>query len=249
MGDPINFANLYYKQGADEICYIDNVATLYGTNNLSKFITRTAKNIFVPLTVGGGIRSILDIEKMLNSGADKISINSAAVDNSNLIYEASRLFGSSTISVNLEYIDFKGKSFITKSNGRDHVSINPVDWAKKVESLGAGEINITSVNYEGLQKGYDIKNINKISKNINIPILAHGGCGDPKDVLELAQNTNVSGAVIASFFHYNSISRFKKFVSKVGNTDFLDNLSGIKKNFNLIKKIKSTLKLKGFNVR
>jgi len=249
LGDPINFANLYYKQGADEICYIDNVATLYGTNNLSKFITRTAKNIFVPLTVGGGIRSILDIEKMLNSGADKISINSAAVDNSNLIYEASRLFGSSTISVNLEYIDFKGKSFITKSNGRDHVSINPVDWAKKVESLGAGEINITSVNYEGLQKGYDIKNINKISKNINIPILAHGGCGDPKDVLELAQNTNVSGAVIASFFHYNSISRFKKFVSKVGNTDFLDNLSGIKKNFNLIKKIKSTLKLKGFNVR
>ncbi len=249
LGDPINFANLYYKQGADEICYIDNVATLYGTNNLSKFITRTAKNIFVPLTVGGGIRSIVDIEKMLNSGADKISINSAAVDNSNLIYKASRLFGSSTISVNLEYIDFKGKSFITKSNGRDHVAINPVDWAKKVESLGAGEINITSVNYEGLQKGFDIKNINKISKNINIPILAHGGCGDPKDVLELAQNTNVSGAVIASFLHYNSISRFKKFKSKVGNTDFLNNLSGIKKNFDLIKKIKSTLKIKGFNVR
>jgi cyclase len=249
LGDPINFANLYYNQGADEICYVDNVATLYGTNNLSQFITRTAKNIFVPLTVGGGIRSISDIEKMLNAGADKISINSAAVDNSDLIYKASRLFGSSTISVNLEYIDFKGKSFITKSNGRDHVSINPVDWAKKVESLGAGEINVTSVNYEGLQKGFDIKNINKISKNIKIPILAHGGCGDPKDVLELAQNTNVSGAVIASYFHYNSISRFKKFKSKVGNTDFLDNLSGNKKKFNLIKKIKSTLKIKGFNVR
>lgn len=249
LGDPINFANLYYNQGADEICYIDNVATLYGTNNLSQFITRTAKNIFVPLTVGGGIRSISDIEKMLNAGADKISINSAAVDNSDLIYKASRLFGSSTISVNLEYIDFKGKSFITKSNGRDHVSINPVDWAKKVESLGAGEINVTSVNYEGLQKGFDIKNINKITKNINIPILAHGGCGDPKDVLELAQNTNVSGVVIASYFHYNSISKFKKFKSKVGNTNFLDNFSGTKNKFNLIKKIKSTLKIKGFNVR
>ena len=96
---------------------------------------------------------------------------------------------------------------------------------------------------------FKIAEIGPAMKNINIPILAHGGCGDPKDVLELAQNTNVSGAVIASFFHYNSISRFKKFVSKVGNTDFLDNLSGIKKNFNLIKKIKSTLKLKGFNVR
>ena len=249
LGDPINFANLYYNQGADEICYIDNVATLYGTNNLSKFITRTAKNIFVPLTVGGGIRSISDIESMLNAGADKVSINSAAVDNSKFIYKASRLFGSSTISVNLEYIDFKGKSFITKSNGRDLVPINPVDWAKKAETLGAGEINITSVNYEGLQKGFDIKNINKICKNIKIPVLAHGGCGDPKHVLELAQKTNVSGVVIASLFHYNSITRFKKFKSKLGNTNFLDNLNFQKKNLNLIKKIKTILLNKGFNVR
>jgi imidazole glycerol-phosphate synthase subunit HisF len=249
LGDPINFANLYYNQGADEICYLDNVATLYGTNNLSKFITRTAKNIFVPLTVGGGIKSISDIENILNAGADKVSINSAAVDDSKLIYKASRLFGSSTISINLEYIEFKGKLFITKSNGRDLVPINPVDWAKKVESLGAGEINITSVNYEGLQNGFDIKNINKISKNINIPVLAHGGCGDPEDVLELAQKTNVSGVVIASFFHYNSISRFQKFRSKLGNTDFLDTLKSDKRKLNLIKKIKYTLKTKGFNVR
>ena len=124
-----------------------------------------------------------------------------------------------------------------------------MDCAKKVESLGAGEIIFTSVNYAGLQTGFDIKNINKITKNINIPILAHGGCGDPKDVLELAQNTNVSGVVIASYFHYNSISKFKKFKSKVGNTNFLDNFSGTKNKFNLIKKIKSTLKIKGFNVR
>lgn len=249
LGDPINFANLYYSQGADEICYLDNVATLYGTNNLSKFITRTAKNIFVPLTVGGGIKSIKDIEKMLNSGADKVSINSAAVDNSKLIYNASRLFGSSTISINLEYLEFEGKLFITKSNGRDIVRINPSDWAKKIESLGAGEINITSVNYEGLQKGFDIRNINKISKNISIPVLAHGGCGDSKDVLNLAQNTNVSGVMIASFFHYNSISRFKKFKSKIGNTNFLNSVNEDKKRLNLIKEIKNTLSKKGFNVR
>ncbi len=249
LGDPINFAELYYKQGADEICYIDNVATLYGTNNLSKFVTRTAKNIFVPLTVGGGIRSIKDIENMLNAGADKVSINSAAFDNNKLIYDASRLFGSSTISVNLEYVEFNGKQYVTKANGRDIVNINPVNWAKKVESLGAGEINITSVNYEGLQKGFDIKNINKISRNLNIPVLAHGGCGNPEDVLELVKKTNVSGVVIASFFHYNAISRFKKFKSKIGNTNFLENFKKKNIELDLINKIKKILLREGINVR
>ena len=146
LGDPSDFVNLYYKQGADEICYLDNVATLYGTNNLSKFITRTAKNIFVPLTVGGGIKTLYDIENMLNAGADKISINSAGIENTKLIYNASRLFGSSTISINIEFVNFKEKTFITKSSGRDIVFINPAEWAKRVESLGAGEICITSVN-------------------------------------------------------------------------------------------------------
>ena len=130
LGDPSDFVNLYYKQGADEICYLDNVATLYGTNNLSKFITRTAKNIFVPLTVGGGIKTLYDIENMLNAGADKISINSAGIENTKLIYNASRLFGSSTISINIEFVNFKEKTFITKSSGRDIVFINPAEWAK-----------------------------------------------------------------------------------------------------------------------
>ena len=249
LGDPSDFVDLYYQQGADEICYLDNVATLYGTNNLSKFITRTAKNIFVPLTVGGGIKSISDIEKMLNAGADKVSINSAAVDDNKLIYDASRLFGSSTISINIEFVNFKGKTFITKSNGRDIVFINPVKWAKKVESLGAGEINITSVNYEGLQNGFDIKNINKISRNIKIPVLAHGGCGNIDHVLDLAMNTNVSGVVIASYFHYNAVFNFKKFKTQIGNTNFLDNLKHIKKKINLIKEIKKKLSSKGLNVR
>ena len=97
-------------------------------------------------------------------------------------------------------MEFNGKQYVTKANGRDIVNINPVNWAKKVESLGVGEINITSVNYEGLQQGFDIKNINKISSNLNIPVLAHGGCGNPEDVLELVKKTNVSGVVIASFF-------------------------------------------------
>tara|TARA_B100000989_G_scaffold298044_1_gene285854 strand:+ start:1702 stop:2544 length:843 start_codon:yes stop_codon:yes gene_type:complete len=249
LGDPINFAKLYYEQGADEICYLDNVATLYGTNNLSKFVTRTAKSIFVPLTVGGGIKSLNDIEKMLNSGADKVVFNSSAVSDSKIIYDAARLFGSSTISINIEFINFKKKTFITKSNGRDIVFIDPSKWAKKVESLGAGEINITAVNYEGLQNGFDIDNINKFSKNIKVPVLAHGGCGNLKHVVELAQKTNVSGVIIASYFHYNSMMRFKKFKTKIGNTNFLDNLKLKKKKTNLIKEIKTTLYKKGFNVR
>ena len=249
LGDPANFSDLYYKQGIDEICYVDNVATLYGTNNLSKFITRTAKTIFVPLTVGGGIRSISDIENMLNAGADKVSINSAAIDDEKFIYKASRLFGSSTISVNIEYIVYKGKTFITKSNGRDLVFIDPAEWAKKVEALGAGEINITSVNFEGLQKGFDIKNINRISGKIKIPILAHGGCGGVNHVVDLIAKTNVSGVVIASYFHYDSISRFKKIKSKVGNTNFLENYKFVKKKSNLIQKIKKELLKRDYNVR
>ncbi len=249
LGDPSDFVNLYYKQGADEICYLDNVATLYGTNNLSKFITRTAKNIFVPLTVGGGIKTLYDIENMLNAGADKISINSAGIENTKLIYNASRLFGSSTISINIEFVNFKEKTFITKSSGRDIVFINPAEWAKRVESLGAGEICITSVNYEGLQNGFDIKNIKKISKNVKIPVLAHGGCGNSDHVLDLAESTNVSGVVIASYFHYSAVASLKKFKTKIGNTSYLDNLNFVKKQKNLIREIKTKLSKKGYNVR
>lgn len=245
----MNFADLYYQEGADEICYVDNVATLYGTNNLLKFVSRTAQNIFVPLTVGGGIKSLSDIENMLNSGADKVSINSAAVNNNKFIYSASRLFGSSTISVNIEFINFKGKTFITTSNGRDIVFIDPVEWAKRVESLGAGEICLTSVNYEGLQIGFDIKNIKKISKNIKIPVLAHGGCGNSDHVLDLAESTNVSGVVIASYFHYNAVASLKKFKTKIGNTNYLDNLNYVKKQKNFIREIKTKLSKKGYNVR
>ena len=153
-----------------------------------------------------------------------------------------------TSILNLEYVEFNGKQYVTKANGRDIANIDPVNWAKKVESLGAGEINITSVNYEGLQKGFDVKNINKISRNINIPVLAHGGCGSPDDVLELVKKTNVSGVVIASFFHYNAISRFKKFKSKIGNTNFLENFKEGNTKLDLINTIKKTLSKKGFNV-
>ena len=156
LGDPYEFANYYYNSLADEIYYVDNVATLYGINNLTKFISRTAKNLYIPLTVGGGIKTIYDIEKALKAGADKVCINSAAIDNINFIKKASRVYGSSTISVGLECIKIKKKYFISKSSGRDLVDISPLEWAKKLEDNGAGEIVITAVNKEGLGEGFDI---------------------------------------------------------------------------------------------
>ena len=139
LGNPYEFAEFYYKSGADEICYIDNVATLYGTNNLQKFVTLTSENIFVPLSVGGGIKTIKDIELMLNSGADKVSINSAAIDDINFINDAAKRFGSSAIVTNIETIKINDKYFISKSSGRDIVKINPVSWAKKFKTTVLGK--------------------------------------------------------------------------------------------------------------
>ena len=164
LGKASNFSNHYYKSGADEICYIDNVATLYGTNNLSKFISETANNIFIPLSVGGGIKTLEDIKKMLSAGADRVCINSAAIDNINLLKQASRIFGSANITIIIQSIKVNKKYYISKSSGRDLIKINSIDWAQKVQDYGAGEIILTSVNNEGLKKGFDIALINKVSQ-------------------------------------------------------------------------------------
>ena len=177
LGNLLTSAKYYYNNLADEICYIDNVATLYGTNNLSNFISDTAKNIFVPISVGGGIRSLQDIERIFKAGADKVCINSAAIDNPNFLNRAAKIFGSANITIIIEYIKIKKKFFITKSTGRDIVDINPFDWAKIVEQNGAYEAFLTSVNHEGLGNGFDVDMIKKISKNISIPVIAlYGGC-------------------------------------------------------------------------
>ncbi len=248
LGIPRNFANYYYTSGADEIVYIDNVATLYGTNNLSKFITETAKNIFIPLSVGGGIRTLKDIEEMLTAGADKVCINSSIIDNVKNLKIASRKFGSSNITVIIQSIKIGNKYFISKSNGRDLIKVNPIDWAKKVEQYGAGEIIITSINQEGLRTGFDINLTDKISKKVKIPVIAHGGAGNFKDVLNVINQTNISGVAIASMFHYEAINNFPKPYPKVGNTNFIMNYK--KKNTNnTIKNLKIYLSKRGIKVR
>ncbi len=248
LGNPILFAKDYYNQGADEIIYLDSVASLYGTNNLTSFIKDTAKEIFIPMTVGGGIRNLNDIERMLKNGADKVSINSAAIKDINFIRKASRVFGSSTIVSNIECIKLKKKYFISKNNGRDLVKVNPILWAKKLEDAGIGEIIVTSVNFDGLQEGFDIPLTSKISKRVKVPIIASGGAGSFKDVLDVIIESNIQAVSVSSFFHYDICTKFDYKRARIGNYHFLENLKKKNSNNNL-KKLKIFLKQKGIDVR
>ena len=249
LGRAKDFSNYYYNNGADEICYTDNVATLYGTNNLSKFITETAKDVFIPLSIGGGIRKTDDMKKMFSAGADKICINSSVIEKPSLLKEAAKIFGSANIVIIIQSIKIDNKYFVSKANGRDIVNINPVKWAKKVEELGAGEIILTSVNNEGLKKGFDINITNKVSNSVNIPVIAHGGAGSYKDIFEVIYKTKISGVGLASILHYDALNYFPKLSPKVGNTTFLKNVTKSKKKINVIGEIKKYLKQRNINVR
>ena len=250
LGDPYNFAQTYYKDGIDEIFYVDTVATLYGTNNLSKFIKRTANNLFVPLAIGGGIKTVDDAKKIFQAGADKIVINSSAILKPKVIDQFARLFGSANLCLSIEAIKLENNYFISRSNGRDIEKINPIEWIKIAQDLGAGEISLTSVNYEGLERGFDLDLYEKASKVIKIPLIAHGGCGSFSHVEKLIKNSDIDGVVISSLFHYNYFHRFKFKKIDLGNTEFLENhiRPNVKKK-NTIKGLKKYLKLKNILTR
>ena len=222
LGDPILFAQNYYNQGADEIVYVDNVATLYGTNNLTKFVKKRLKK-FYSIDCGWWYQNFSNIEQMLKNGADKISINSAAIDNLKIIKNASKVFGRSTIVSNIECVKIKNKYYISKSNGRDLIKIDPVTWAKKLEDNGIGEIFLTSVNSEGLKNGFDINITKKVSDNVKVPVITHGGAGNFQHVLNVIKNTNVSGVSLSSLFHYDVFTNFPFNKKVIGNYHFLEN--------------------------
>ena len=248
LGSPEYFAKKYYDHGIDEVCYVDNVATLYGTNNLSRFIKKTSENNFIPLSVGGGIKKISDVERILKNGADKICINSAAVKNINIISQASKIYGSANICSLIEYVKYKKRFYITTSNGRDGHEINPIKWAKMVESHGAGEIFLTSVNHEGLRSGFDIETIRDVSRSVKIPVIAHGGAGNFQHILDVIKKTNVSGVAISSMFHYHYIKKFKV-NSRIGNYNYLNSLKKNKSDKNLIMKLKKFLSINNIKIR
>ena len=185
LGKPSDFAKYYYESGADELLLMDVVASLYERNSLHDIITETAKNNFIPITVGGGIRNVNDIKKILRAGADKVCLNTAAIKNPEFIKQASREFGSSTIVVAIEAIKSNGKYLAYTDNGREYTGLDVYDWAQKIAELGAGELVITSVDKEGTGNDFDTELISKINKLVTIPVIAHGGAGKKEDVVNL----------------------------------------------------------------
>ena len=227
LGKPDQFAKFYYENGADELFFQDTVASLYERNNLHDIISKTAKQIFIPLTVGGGIRTISDIQNVLRAGADKVAINTGAINNPDFIKEASRKFGSSTIVVAIEAIkNFDGTYSAFTDNGREHTGVEVLSWAKKVEELGAGEIVISSVDKEGTGDGFDLQLCKMISEAVSIPVIAHGGAKNAKNVVEVITKANVDAVAIASILHYGSMNILEQTQDEnyhfEGNVSFLN---------------------------
>ena len=205
-GDPVEQAKIYSEGGADEICFLDITATNENRETIFDVIKKTSKNCFVPLTVGGGVRNLNDINKLLVSGADKVSINTAAVNNQNLIKESSKKFGSQCIVVAIDAKQNKDRWEVYTHGGRNKTGIDVLDFSKRMEDCGAGELLITSMDRDGTKKGYDINLISKIEKSVNLPIIASGGAGNLQHLVEGIRDGGASAVLAASIFHYGTFT-------------------------------------------
>lgn len=207
VGDPVQCAIEYNRQGADEITFLDITATHEGRGTMIDVVRRTAQNVFVPLCVGGGIRTIDDFRDILRVGADKVSVNSAAVNNPELIREAADKFGSQCVVVAIDARrDSKGNFHVVINGGRIDTGIDAVEWAQRVYKLGAGEILLTSMDADGTKNGFDIELTNTISNILAIPVIASGGCGCLEHFSDVFEKTQASAALAASLFHYGELT-------------------------------------------
>ena len=216
VGKPNELSKKYYKEGIDEILMIDTVATLYGRNNLHKIIKKATESIFVPITVGGGIRSLEDAEKMFKSGADKIAINSQAVKNPNFLKELKNIYGSQSLVVSIETKKINNQYEVFITNGRDRANINLLDWIKKCQDFGAGEILLTSIDKEGTGKGLDLELLKFVQNIVEIPIIFSGGVGNINHIIEALKFKNLDALAIAKTLHYNqlNINEIKKIINE-----------------------------------
>ena len=225
LGKPEHFARYYYENGADELIYMDAVASLYGRNSLLDIVERTSREIFIPLTVGGGLRSIDDIRRVLRAGADKVSLNTAAIARPELVTEASRTFGSSTIVVSIEAhkgTDGRYEAFV--NYGRDHTGVDALEWAVRAAELGAGEVMITSINQDGTGRGFDVDLARRVADSVSIPVIAGGGAGTAEDVARVIRDGEVQAVALASILHYHVLRHGATLgadFSAEGNTEFL----------------------------
>lgn len=230
LGKPEDFASYYYENGADELIYMDAVASLYGRNSLLDIVERTSQEIFIPLCVGGGLRSVDDIRMVLRAGADKVSINTAAIKNPDLILEASRTFGSSTIVVSIEAIKRSAGWYEALVDyGRETTGVNAFDWALQAEKLGAGELVITSIDQEGTGDGFDLELTREVAESVSIPVIAAGGAGNVEHLFKVISNGRADAVSIASLLHYNYIRKQhyegEEFAGE-GNIEFLQGKRG-----------------------
>lgn len=224
MGSPSEFARYYYETGADELIFMDVVASLYERNSLHNIISETAKSIFIPLTVGGGLRNLDDIKQVLRAGADKVCLNTAVIKNPEMIKQAALKFGSSTIVVAIEAVkQSDGKYLAYTDNGREFTGVEVIKWAEHVAELGAGEIVITSVDREGTGAGYDLDLVKMIATNVSVPVIAHGGAGKKEDIVSVIKNAHADAVTLSSILHYEYVQNNNTGAQSEneGNVEFL----------------------------
>jgi cyclase len=204
IGDPQDYARRYYEQGADELIYIDVVASLYGRNKLTDIVSRAACDLFVPMTVGGGIRNVEDVTDLLRSGADKIAINTGAVQRPELISDVARRFGSQCMVLSIEAKQTgPGRWEVYTDGGREKSRLDAVEWAKRAAGLGVGEMLITSIDREGTRKGFDVALTAAISQSVDVPVIASGGYGEIQHLVDVVNEGGADAVAIADAVHYN----------------------------------------------
>ena len=207
IGDPQQFAQGYYAAGADEIIYMDIVASLYNRNSLSDLVRRTAEQVFIPITVGGGLRSLGDVEQALRSGADKVAINTEAVARPELITEVATRFGSQCMVLGIEAKrSGEGRWEAYTDNGREHTGLDVVEWVKRAVDLGAGEILLTSVDQEGTRRGFDVALTRAVSDAVRVPVIASGGMGTVEHLASVVHDGHADAVAMADVLHYKRLT-------------------------------------------
>jgi len=267
LGTAEQFADLYYKEGADELIYQDTVASLYRRNSLLEIVKKTAEKIFIPLTVAGGIRTIEDIRQILRAGADKVAINTAATENPGLINTAAKTFGSQCIVSSIEAFRTKLGSYkVWKDYGREITNLDAIKWAREVVDFGAGEILLTSINRDGTGNGYDLELIGEVASRVNVPVIACGGVGKATDFATAVGRADAHAVSAASIFHYHLATPVNMpFMSHAearlrmgeqidsGNIDFLNHGYGGERSLTIkpcsIKDAKAAMRAEGIGVR
>lgn len=214
LGDPNEFATNYYEQNIDEILYLDNVASLYGKNTAYNIIEKTIEDTFIPITVGGRIRTIVDVKKILNAGADKIALNSAAINNPNIVKKISNEIGNQSLVISIETKKIEDEYFIFYNNGREVTNIKLTDWLEKIQKYGAGEILVTCIDTDGTMKGFPVELSKLLGKYCKLPLILSGGFYDNKNLYEVLKISNADGIAIGSALHFKktSVLKIKQFL-------------------------------------